>query len=293
MTTQTPILQDLQQLAVNAHNWTSFSPEKRGAQIVSDYSNELTKDIEILKAEGIDEAQINDYIERYKRNLSSWLHAKSNCTSTMITGGANYNVRRAEKANRSESRHYEIFRVWREKAKKSILRKAKEPITFISEVERYRNELANAKRNHELMKEGNKTISKAKKEGTDLTEYLTNTFNIAPHMIEWTMKFGFGLANNSANMRRLEDRIKLMESKEAMSNTVGAKEYTFEGGKVLMNYEADRIQIKHDVKPNFEGLQLMKKNGFKWSPFNQAWQRQITQNAIYVTNHILNISIGN
>lgn len=51
---------------------------------------------------------------------------------------------------------------------------------------------------------------------------------------------------------------------------------------------ADRIQIKHDTKPNQDVITLMKKNGFKWSPFNKAWQRQITANAIYTTKHLIN-----
>ena len=54
-----------------------------------------------------------------------------------------------------------------------------------------------------------------------------------------------------------------------------------------MNYEADRIQIKHDTKPNQDVITLMKKNAFKWSPSNQVWQRQITRNAIYATKQLL------
>ena len=44
---------------------------------------------------------------------------------------------------------------------------------------------------------------------------------------------------------------------------------------------------QNTVTDNTLLLQKMKRNGFKWSPTNQAWQRQLTANAIYVTKHLL------
>ena len=134
-------LQDFKQRAIWAHNWTSFSPERSGEQMIQDYGTELTADIEELKSKGIDEANISDYTARYKRFFSSWIGAKSNCFNTMITGSSGVNVRKHEKANRSEQRHYEVFREWRERAKKAIIRKSLPAKTFSSELERYRNEL--------------------------------------------------------------------------------------------------------------------------------------------------------
>ena len=137
------------------------------------------------------------------------------------------------------------------------------------------------------MKAGNIAIKKAHKEKTDISQYLIETFGIKPHMIDWTMKFGFGLQNNNANMKRIELRIKELEAKEQNRQDEPEKEFLFNGGKVIMNYEADRIQIKHDTKPNQDVITLMKKNAFKWSPSNQVWQRQITRNAIYATKQLL------
>ncbi len=274
-------------LAQRAHYWTSFSPEKRGEQLITEFQGALNADIDFLKDNQIDETTINEYSTKFTRLLTSWLHAKSNCTSTMITGGSNYNVRRAEKANRSEERHYEIFAEWRTRAKKAIVRKAKAAKTYSSELERYRSELDGMKKNHELMKEGNKRIKEAHKSGDDLTAYLTETFGIVPHMIDWTMKFGFGLSNNLANIKRVEERILILERKEKTANTTGNKETPFNGFKIVENYEIDRLQIIHDSKPKQETISLLKSNGFKWSPTNTAWQRQLTPNAIYCTNRIL------
>ena len=284
------ILQHLEWKAKAAHRNTSFSPERRGEQMIKEYSEELTGDIEELKTGGASDESISDYKTRYERYFSSYLGAKSNCFSVMITGGSNFPVRRHEKANRSEQKHYEIFREWRQRAKKAILRKAKPAATYKSELERYRAELAAMQRNHELMKEGNKRISKAKKTGEDLTQYLTETFGIAPHMIEWTMKFGFGLQNNNANMKRVEDMIKTLEQKEAMKEENPITKYTFEGGYLLVNYEVDRLQVFFDGRPTPEELAAWKAKGlnsYNWSPTAKAWQRKITPNAMYHVKNML------
>jgi len=284
-----PILQQFERRAKEDHRNVSFSPEKRGEQMIKEYSEELTADMEELKTGGASDESIADYKTRYERYFSSYLGAKSNCFSIMITGGGNFPVRRHEKANRSERKHYEIFREWRIRAKKAIVRKAQPVKTYTSELERYREELAGMQRSHELMKEGNKRIKEANKKGLNIAQYLTDTFNIAPHMIDWTMKFGFGLQNNNANMKRVEERIKEMEKKERLRNDDPVKSYDFEGGKVVVNYEADRIQIFFDARPTPEQLTEWKAKGlnsFNWSPSAKAWQRKITNNAIFATKRM-------
>lgn len=284
----TLLLQGFKEKAISAHRWTSFSPEKRGETLINQYSAQLSEDLEELKAEKVDNETLVSYEQRYKSLFSAWINAKSNCISSMITGPARFPIYKAEKANRSEEKHYTIFQQWREKAKKAIIKKTQPEKTYNSEIERYKQELEGMRKNHELMKTGNIAIKKANKDKADISQYLINTFGIKEHMIEWTMKFGFGLQNNNANMKRVEQRIKELEAKEQSRQDEPEKEFLFNGGKVVMNYEADRIQIIHDTKPGQDVITLMKKNGFKWSPFNKAWQRQITANAIYTTKHLIN-----
>jgi len=285
------ILQHLESKAIRSYNWTSFSPERRGEQMIKDYSEELTADIEELRKEAnVNDESITDYKERYERLFSSYLSAKSGTFSAMITGPAKFNNRKHEKANRSEEKHYEIFREWRSRAKKAIVRKAQPVKTFVSEIDRYKADLASMQRNHEKMKQGNKLVAKAIKSGEDISQTLINNYGVAPHMVDWCMKFGFNLTNNNANMKRVEQRIKELEQKETMRQNQPEKEYTFKGGKVVMNYEADRIQIFFDVRPTQQELNDWKAKGlnsFNWSPSAMAWQRKITGNAIYATKYML------
>lgn len=284
------LLNEFKSAARQAHYNTSFDPEKRGEQLINDYNNQLSEDIAELEAKGIDSETIESYKSRYKSLFSSWLSAKSRTFSVMITGAGNFPVRRHEKANRSEHRHYELWQEWRKRAKKAIVRKAQPEKTYSSELDRYRAELVGMQKNHELMKEGNKRIKAAKKSGEDLTEYLTTTFKVEPHMIEWAMRFGFRLTSNNANMKRVEQRIKELEQKESLKNENQITTYTFDGGKLIVNYEVDRLQIMFDTRPTREELDAWKDKGlrsYNWSPSAQAWQRKITANAMYEVKRML------
>jgi hypothetical protein len=284
-------LQHLEDKAVRAHNWTSFSPDVRGKSIINDYGSELLEDMAELRQDAnVTEENISDYKARYERLFSSYLGAKSNTFSAMITGPAKFNTRKHTKANRSEKRHYEIFREWRTRAKKAIIRKAQPVKTFVSELDRYKAELEALKQRHELTKQGNKIIAKAKKTGEDITQYLTDTFNVQPHMIDWVKKFGFNTVNSNANIKRIEARIKELEAKESQREEKPLINYTFEGGTMCINYEVDRIQITFTTRPTKEELTEWKKKGlntFNWSPSANAWQRKITANAMYCIKRML------
>jgi len=85
---------------------------------VKEYEAQLNEDLQTIP-----EAEKEKYIENYKKHLFSWLSAKSQCISSMITGPANFPVRCAEKANRSEHNRYTEFSEWRTKVLKSIAKR--------------------------------------------------------------------------------------------------------------------------------------------------------------------------
>ena len=57
--------------------------------------------------------------------------------------------------------------------------------------------------------------------------------------------------------------------------------------KVVQNEEINRLQLIFEDKPCDEIRELLKKNGFRWSPKNNAWQRQLTDNALRATKSII------
>ncbi len=99
-------LEHLTGKAIRAHNFTSFSPDKRGKQMVNDYGVELNNDLLELQTGGAIPEALEDYKSRYERYFSSYLNAKSGTFSMMITGGSNFPVRRHEKATNTGQKEF-------------------------------------------------------------------------------------------------------------------------------------------------------------------------------------------
>ena len=91
------------------------------------------------------------------------------------------------------------------------------------------------------------------------------------------------LSNNSAEMRRVKDKIEELGKLDKMV----AENVKFEGGEMKINLEINRIQFIFDDIPAEEIRKLLKSNGFKWSPTQKAWQRQRTLNAVNATRRLL------
>ena len=86
----------------------------------------------------------------------------------------------------------------------------------------------------------------------------------------------WALQNNLQSIKQTEERIARVEYEQ----NVGFQGWEFEGGTAVANKEENRLQLLFDDKPDDETRNTLKKNGFNWSPSNQAWQRQLTQNVI-------------
>ncbi|MEK5449513.1 hypothetical protein [Paenibacillus sp. FSL R7-0331] len=71
----------------------------------------------------------------------------------------------------------------------------------------------------------------------------------------------------------------LKNSKPIESTGQPNTEYDREYFKVIENAEIDRLQLLFEDKPS-EGVRaVLRSNGYKWSPKNGTWQRQLTDNA--------------
>lgn len=88
----------------------------------------------------------------------------------------------------------------------------------------------------------------------------------------------YDLTNNNSQIKRLQS--KLSEVSRGFSG------WEFEGGHAEANTEMDRLQLFFDEKPNDTQRANLKANGFKWAPSQDAWQRQLTDNAIYAAGRL-------
>lgn len=79
----------------------------------------------------------------------------------------------------------------------------------------------------------------------------------------------YRLSYNLAEIKRVKQRIAELE-RRAENPFQG---WMFDGGEVVANAEANRLQIIFADKPGEVLRGLLKKRGFKWSPRFHAWQR--------------------
>ena len=100
----------------------------------------------------------------------------------------------------------------------------------------------------------------------------------------------YRLQNGNAELRRLQGRIDSLNSiKEAATSgeDTSAKYPTAEGVSVQENAEQMRVQLRFDGKPDEETRTLLKSYGFRWSPSQNAWQRQLTGNGKYAAKQVM------
>lgn len=111
----------------------------------------------------------------------------------------------------------------------------------------------------------------------NIDEYVKNSYSwiTAPYT-------SYQLSNNNAEINRLKKRIASLERWDE-SGFVGWK---FEGGEAVANQEENRLQLLFNEKPSEEQRSQLKSWGFRWSPSNKAWQRQLNDNAIYAAGRI-------
>ena len=99
----------------------------------------------------------------------------------------------------------------------------------------------------------------------------------------------FRLQNNNANIRRVKERIQELKDKlaKACETPIENQEYPELGLTVVHNREIDRLQLVFDGKPPQPTREFLKSCGFKWSPGEGAWQRQLNSTAEYAVQRVI------
>ena len=90
----------------------------------------------------------------------------------------------------------------------------------------------------------------------------------------------YALANNNQNINTVKKRIEQL----TVAKELGYQGWEFEGGRVVANADMNRLQIFFDAIPDEEVRKELKGRGFKWARSVGAWQRQLTDNAIYAAS---------
>lgn len=99
----------------------------------------------------------------------------------------------------------------------------------------------------------------------------------------WNKRQGFApyeLTSVNNRIKTLQAKVDAMKKADEINNSLGGEDMVLAGVSIILNKEADRIQLDFPSKPSRDVIAILKKNGWKWSPSNQVWQRQLTENAM-------------
>lgn len=266
----------------------------------SEYQNKVNKVYEIVERIAENKPNLLEKVqhmaERYSRKLAEYYNAyyrnEASCPSILISGGSNFPVRKKEKQN---SRRETLMNEWNylESYAKSIehLLTMEQPILSgdAQAIELLEEKLESLKESQEMMKAVNKAV---KKKDTVKGDEELKDMGYSEEQIkrfrepDFCGRIGFSsytLQNNNANIKRVESRLnKLKAAKEA-----GTQESENKFFKVVENTEIMRLQLFFDGKPEDKVRNILKKRGFKWSPKNGSWQRQLTDNAKYALSRVI------
>ena len=277
---------ELEKMAVNACRMISMDPERMGKHICIECSEELN---EFLA--NIPEELRAEYEAKYLQKWREWLAALSRCYSVLVTGPARFNSRRHEKMNDYERAARQRLIDWSEKVVKRINRQQR--LVGWEEVERLQSKLDTLTDLQEKMKAVNKIVRNGKLSEEEQREEL-EALGLSARTIEEIMKGphysfekkGFQTYQLSNNLAKIKATQAAIERHKAMAEAED-KEINFNGGRVVVCNSEERMRFYFDEIPSVEVRNLMKRNAFKWSPKNGAWQRQLTNNCKFDTKRIL------
>ena len=282
--------------AKRAKDANSFSDYKQGSA-TAEYRHYVDEAVQIAerqkqRVDPMYHEKIDSLLDTYARklaaNMNKGYEIDARVPSILIAGGSNFPTRKKEKQNAARDSNY---REWQDI--QGLLDKIRSTgMGGISAddpqaVQKLEKKLESLEKSQETMKAVNayyrkhKTLDGCPHLSPEQLEKLKADMASSWHLGDKPFAT-WALSNNSAEIRRVKDRIKsLSQQKE-----IGFVGWEFDGGKVEANTEANRLQIFFEDKPDEATREALKSNGFRWSPKAGAWQRQLTSNAYYAADYV-------
>lgn len=299
-----------------SYSWISFDPDARAERDIKQWGeifyslyNSLSEE---AKKQGVLEAYNTAFDNGYTAllKLEKEIIATRNKTfSTGITGGAGITEKQVstnEKRMRLQAEKSELWNQKYDKLHKILEKIAKnKPADLYEEgdvikstdnnaMTKLQQKLKMLQDRKTMLKNGvvaakeyrkNKDLSVFKKYNIDkeTTDTIVKHIDNGGSPTEKGMYNWFTMPYLNRDIKEVEKRIAILEKNQSQ----GEKETLIEGGKIVYNGEAQRLQIFFDGIPSKEVREALKANAFKWAPTAKAWQRTLTENAKYAVNQYL------
>lgn len=278
----------------------SFSEYKAGSATAEYcyYCNKAYDIFDKIRTEKPEQAErVKKKVDYYCRKLAEYYNDyyrnEASCPSVMICGAGNFPVKKKNRQNRRrETLHntWEYLENYLQKIEDILANEQPIKSGDSNAIEKLTAKIEQLEKEHKLHLSANCYYKKngtlkgfdglEEKEAAEIEEFVKRNPVFPP----------FFTNNETANIRRYKERLKkLMKEKEA--GTTEQAEADGENNElfaVVENKEIMRLQILFDGIPPVAARDILKSNGFRWSPKNKAWQRQLTDNARYAYKNIKN-----
>lgn len=280
-------------IARRAKNLNSFS-DYVGGSTTEDYKKEVARVYALVNSTREDNRErAADIANQFAKKYADWVNKKNaidcRCPSIMITGAGNFPTRKKEKQNAARDRHWQLYdEIYKLVEKIENLSKNHAiSSSDSSAIVQLEAKVEKLQKLQGIMKDSNAYYRKHKtmvgfqsltdEEAKKIDEYVKNDCYALPYP-------RFKLSNNLAKIKQAQNRIaEISKIKSSEEKKLEERSYV----RVEQNKEEMRLQLFFEGKPSPEVRNLLKHGGYKWSPRNSCWQRQLTYNAMYTFKNIL------
>ena len=246
--------------------------------------------------------KLDHLLDSYARRLAAWTNDYNrngaSCPSVLVCGPANFPTRKKERQNTRERALWEEYETI-----KGILDKIRNigtgPVDLNDPNARdiLTEQLAKEQNTLDTCKAVNAYWRKHKTASgcPDITETAAASINAAMNdensfaHIYNTPFPDYNLSSIRNKIKRIQNRIAALDKLQA-EQKAPSENLKFDGGEIVRNADENRLQILFADIPDPDIRQALKSHGFRWSPRNKAWQRQLTQNAEYDAKRIVGIA---
>ena len=298
-----------EETARNAHYCVHMSDYKPGSATAS-YRNSVNKAAQMVEQQkarvsAFYHDKLDALLNSYARRLAAWTNDynrnQASYPSQFIAGAGNYNMK---KHNRQMAREDSLREEYRQI--EAILDKirsvgtgpvdladphAREMLT--ERLNSQRQMLEDAKTANAYYRK-NKTLEGCPGLSEKNRAWLTRPGVFAsgdgsPISLYGSPFPAYELDSIRSKIERTEQRLAELDRREqqAAESQTGT---AFDGGQIVRNIDLNRLQILFDAIPSADTRAALKQNGFRWSPKNQAWQRQLTDNAERAARQVLSLA---
>ena len=291
--------------AQEAYSWSDYKPGSATAEYraavdeAAELAEKQKKRVSPFYHDRIDAALL-----RYAKRLAEWTNAHNrntaSCPSSFITGGSNYGKVFGRKHEKQQGREDRLWQEYKEiqAIRDGIANIGTGPVDLSDPHAReiLAERLETLQKKHTRAKEVNAHYRKHKtfKGCPGITDEAAARLDASvkehsPRPEYYKPYPDYELTSLREKIKRTAARLEELDKLQARQDTPD-ETTDFDGGRIVRNAELNRLQIVFDTIPDAETRTALKGEGFRWSPKNQAWQRQLTDNAERAARRVLNLA---